>query len=106
MRINKFLATAALSLALAGLAVPAAAVPADKGSASKDCTGADVRAVRVDRALCTEGGAVATSDRVQSGRSKSAPSSGYHLQWPALGALGAIAIAGALVAIRQPQSSP
>jgi hypothetical protein len=52
MIIRNLVTAIAMSLALVGVVGPAGAVPADKGSASRDCAGADARATRADQDLC------------------------------------------------------
>jgi hypothetical protein len=52
MIIRNLVIAIAMSLVLVGVVGPAGAVPADKGSASRDCVGADVRATRADPDLC------------------------------------------------------
>jgi hypothetical protein len=108
MRINRLLAAAALSLVIAGFAVPAWAVPADKGAASNDCRGADVRAVRVDDALCIQGATIARFDGVPSAHLESDASRDFNVQWPMLGALAGVVIAGVVIVVagrRRPSSA-
>ena len=97
MRISRPIAAAALSLVIAGAAVPASAVPADKGASSRDCGRADVRVLRVDRALCTQA-TIEGPDGVPSAHAEAA-SQGLNVQWFVLAALAAVVIA---VAGRRP----
>jgi hypothetical protein len=100
MRINRLLAAAALSLVIAGFAIPAWAVPADKGAAaSKDCRGADVRAVRVDDALCSQRATIARFDSVPSAHLESAAGPGFNMQWLVFAALAGVVIAGVVIVI-------
>jgi hypothetical protein len=108
MRINRLLVAAALAFVIAGFAVPAWAVPADKRAASKDCRGADVRAVRVDHALCAQGQPSARFDGVPSAHLESAAGRSFNMQWLVLAALAGVMIAGVVIVVggrRRPSSA-
>ena len=100
MRITKLIAAVGLTLTLAGIAAPALAVPTDKGSASRDCEGADVRATRADQGLCAST-AGAQRNRIGTMERASAVAHDHDLPWWAPVALMAAVLAGGAAIIRR-----
>ena len=105
MKLNKLIAAMAVTLALAGVAAPAGAVPPDKGSASKDCEGADIRATRIDQGLC-DNRAGAPAKRLDTIERTSSVTHSHDSPWWAAAVLAGVAMAaGTVFLLRRPSTT-